>query len=142
MLRDLTYKVIVIDDDPDLYEDYIEEIQEILKEQGYLLKYTKYEVSNLVENVAITDSNKNFRVLLKVYEVLNGKDDTYNIIKNFIELLSDRNIFAHVREEKSEDGQYQFKRLNNGEYLVLSDEKCIELRTSIINYYKAISNIQ
>ena len=105
-------------------------------------KYTKYEVSNLVENVAITDSNKNFRVLLKVYEVLNGKDDTYNIIKNFIELLSDRNIFAHVREEKSEDGQYQFKRLNNGEYLVLSDEKCIELRTSIINYYKAISNIQ
>ena len=43
---------------------------------------------------------------------------------------------------KSEDGQYQFKRLNNGEYLVLSDEKCIELRTSIINYYKAISNIQ
>lgn len=24
----------------------------------------------------------------------------------------------------------------------LSDEKCIELRTSIINYYKAISNIQ
>lgn len=82
------------------------------------------------------------RVLLKVYEVLNGKDDTYNIIKNFIELLSDRNIFAHVREEKSEDGQYQFKRLNNGEYLVLSDEKCIELRTSIINYYKAISNIQ
>ena len=80
--------------------------------------------------------------MLKVYEVLNGKDDTYNIIKNFIELLSDRIIFAHVREEKSEDGQYQFKRLNNGEYLVLSDEKCIELRTSIINYYKAISNIQ
>ena len=26
MLRDLTYKVIVIDDDPDLYEDYIEEM--------------------------------------------------------------------------------------------------------------------
>lgn len=28
-------------------------------------KYTKYEVSNLVENVAITDSNKNFRVCVK-----------------------------------------------------------------------------
>lgn len=41
MLRDLTYKVIVIDDDPDLYEDYIEEIQEILKEQGYLLKHDR-----------------------------------------------------------------------------------------------------
>jgi predicted hydrocarbon binding protein len=105
-------------------------------------KYIKYEVSNLIENVAITDSNKNFRVLLKTYEALNGKDDTYGIIKNFTDLLSDRNIFAHVKEEKSEDGQYQFKRLNNGEYLVLSDEKCIELRTSIINYYEAISNIQ
>ena len=30
MLRDLTYKVIVIDDDADLYDDYIEEIEELL----------------------------------------------------------------------------------------------------------------
>lgn len=104
-------------------------------------KYSKYDVSDLVENVAITDSNKNFRVLLKTYEVFNGKDDTYNIIKDFIELLSDRNIFAHVREEKNGVGQYQFKKLNNNEYLVLSDEKCIELRTSIIKYYELISGI-
>lgn len=34
MLRDLTYKVIVIDDDPDLYEDYVEIIEEILSEKG------------------------------------------------------------------------------------------------------------
>ena len=95
-------------------------------------KFNKYDVSKLVENIAITDSNKNFRVLLKSYEMINGKDDTYNIIKDFIELLSDRNIFAHVREEKNGVGQYQFKKLNNDEYLVLSDEKCIELRTSII----------
>lgn len=78
--------------------------------------------------------------------VLNNVDLRRNGTKRIEALkrvfLSDRNIFAHVREEKSEDGQYQFKRLNNGEYLVLSDEKCIELRTSIINYYKAISNIQ
>lgn len=105
-------------------------------------KYGKYDVSSLVENVAVTDSNKNFRVLLKTYETLKGKDDTYTAIKNFIELLSDRNIFAHVREEKNENGQYQFKRLNEGEYLVLSDEKCIKLRTSIIRYYEVIKNIQ
>ena len=104
--------------------------------------YLKYDISNLVENVAITDSNKNFRVLLKTYETLNGKDDTYNIIKNFIELLSDRNIFAHVREEKNDTGQYQFKKINNNEYLVLSDEKCIELRNSIIKYHKLISDIK
>lgn len=104
--------------------------------------YKKYDVSELVENVAITDSNKNFRVLLKIYEILKGKDDTYNSIKNFIELLSERNIFAHVREEKNSNGQYQFKKLNNNEYLILSDEKCIELRTSIIKYYELIGNIK
>ena len=67
---------------------------------------------------------------------------SYNIIKNFIELLSDRNIFAHVREEKNDTGQYQFKKINNNEYLVLSDEKCIELRNSIIKYHKLISDIK
>ena len=104
--------------------------------------YLKYDISNLVENVAITDSNKNFRVLLKTYEMLNGKDDTYKVIKDFIELLSDRNIFAHVREEKNDEGQYQFKKLNNDEYLVLSDEKCVELRNSIIKYHNLISDIK
>ena len=94
--------------------------------------FNKYDVAELVDNVAITDSNKNFRVLLKMYEMLNGKDDTYNTIKGFMELLSDRNLFAHVREEENSDGQYQFKRLNNDGYLVLSDEKCIELRTGSI----------
>lgn len=105
-------------------------------------KYSKYDISKLIENVAITDSNKNFRILLKTYETLKGKDDTYSVIKEFIELLSDRNIFAHVREEKNDDGQYQFKKLNNNEYLVLSDEKCIELRNKIIKYHKLISNIK
>ena len=104
--------------------------------------YSKYDISSLVENVAITDSNKNFRVLLKTYETLKGKDDTYNIIKDFIELLSDRNIFAHVREERNQNGQYQFKRLNKKEYLVLSEEKCIELRTGIIKYHKLIGDIE
>lgn len=104
-------------------------------------KYVKYDIANLVENIAITDSNKNVLVLLKIYEICRGKDTTYEIIKSFQNLLSDRNIFAHVREERNEEGQYQFKRLNNNEYLVLSDEKCIELRTSIIKYYKAFNKI-
>ena len=38
MLRDLTYKVIVIDDDPDLYEDYIEEIEATLKRSGIFIR--------------------------------------------------------------------------------------------------------
>lgn len=103
--------------------------------------YSKYEISDLIQNVDITDSNKNFRVLLKAYEKVNGKDDTYNAIKDFSEMLSDRNIFAHVREEKNSAGEYQFKKLKKDEYLVLSEEKCIELRTSIIRYYNQISKI-
>lgn len=103
--------------------------------------YEKYNISDLVENATITDSNKKNRVLLKAYETLNGKDNTYNTIKDFIELLADRNIFAHVREEKNNDGQYQFKKLNSDKYLVLSDEKCIELRTKIIKYYELIDSI-
>lgn len=104
--------------------------------------YSSYDISELVENISITDSNKNCRVLLKAYETVKGKDDTYNAIKSMLSLLSDRNIFAHVREEKNDDGNYQFKRLNGEEYLVLTDEKCKELRTSIVAYHKVISDIK
>ena len=43
MLQDLTYKVIVIEDEPDFYEDYVEEIEDILNKQGYLLEHDRYE---------------------------------------------------------------------------------------------------
>ncbi len=102
----------------------------------------RYEISDLIENVSVTDTDKNFHVLLKTYEALKGKDDTYMAIKDFGELLSVRNIFAHVREEKNSDNLYQFKRLNKDGYLVLTDEKCIELRNSIKRYYETLSNIQ
>lgn len=113
----------------------------MLKWEDVKKAYSKYEVAELVQNVDITDSNKNFRVLLNAYEKAIGQDDTYNIIKNFIELLSDRNIFAHVQEEKDAEGNYRFKRLKKDEYLVLTEEKCIELRTSIVEYYNMISAI-
>lgn len=104
--------------------------------------YETYNVSELVENVLITDSNKNCRVLLKIYETIKGKDDTYQIIRDMLDLLSDRNIFAHVREEKMTDGVYRLKKLNKDEYLTLTDEKCKELRASIIKYHKKISEIE
>ena len=113
-----------------------------LQWQAVKTNYSKYDVNNLVENTVITDSNKNLRVLLKVYEKVNGKDDTYGKIKAFRELLTDRNIFAHVREKKNAEGFYQLKRLNTDEYLVLSDEKCIELRQRIIDYYHLIKDLE
>lgn len=103
--------------------------------------YKSYGISDLVGNIKITDSNKNFRVLLKIYEVINGKDDLYQAISAFSELLDDRNILAHVQEELDENGLYQFKRFNKEEYLVLSDDKCRALRLCIINYYKQIASL-
>lgn len=100
-----------------------------------------FDLPTLVDNVQLTDSSKNFRVLLETYTALNGKDETYKAIKDLTELLDDRNIFAHVQEELNRDGQYQFKRLNDDEYLILTEEKCRELRTSINNYCTCISSI-
>lgn len=102
---------------------------------------TDFDLPTLVNNVQLTDSSKNFHVLLKTYKALNGEDETYMAIKGLTELLDDRNIFAHVQEELNGENQYQFKRLNGEEYLILTDEKCRELRTSIKNYCLHISSI-
>lgn len=103
--------------------------------------YTKNDLAELVNTVAVTDSNKNFRVLLELYKSLNGKDSIYEAIVDFTELLDDRNIFAHVKEEMNADGDYQFKKLKDDEYLVLSEEKCRELRNAIINYAEQINSL-
>ncbi len=99
------------------------------------------DLCELVNNIRITDSNKNFRVLLKTYASINGEDDTYSIIKNFVNLLDDRNIFAHVQEELDEDNNYRFKRFNKDEYLVLTTEKCKELRIPLVDYWMHISKL-
>lgn len=104
--------------------------------------YSCKDINKLVNNVSVTDSSKNFHVLLKTYKKLRGEDEFYRTISNFFDLLNDRNIFAHVQEEINADGLYQFKRLNNGEYLVLSAEKCRDLRKAIIGYALHIDSIK
>lgn len=104
--------------------------------------YSEYDISCLVRNIKVTDSNKNFQVLLQTYRALRRRDELYKDILRFSELLDDRNIFAHVQEEKSEDGLYRFKRFARDDYLILSEEKCRELRLSIISYYLHISKLE
>lgn len=104
--------------------------------------YSDYDLIELVKNAKITDSSKNFNVLLKTYKTVNGTDKIYTAISNFFELLDDRNIFAHVQEELNKDNNYQFKRLNSNEYLILTEEKCRELRTGIVNYYLHINSMK
>ena len=104
--------------------------------------YNEYKITELIKNIKITDSYKNLKVLLHIYKKNRGEDEVYKTIKNLLDLLSDRNIFAHVQEELREDGIYQFKRFNEEDYLVLSEEKCQELRKSIIKYRKCIEQLQ
>lgn len=104
-------------------------------------QYIKETIPEIANDISITDSNKNLRILLKIYESVNGKDEKYDTLKNLITLLTDRNIFAHVQEELNSDELYQFKRLNSGDFLILTEEKCRELRTSIIKYCEVLSYI-
>lgn len=104
--------------------------------------YEKYNILELIDNISITDSNKNLHVLLKSYKTLyKKKDDTYKAIENFKNLLADRNTLAHVCETRNEKGEYQFKRAQKGGNLVLTERKSRELRKTIIRYYKIINSI-
>lgn len=103
---------------------------------------SEWDLIDLINNIKVTDSNKNFRVLLKIYKKAYGEDDTYNTIKTLINLLNDRNILAHVQDEQNDDHYYQFKRPDGDEFLILSEDICKQLRSSIINYGQAISRIE
>lgn len=101
--------------------------------------FSDYELTEFIKNAKITDSSKNFNVLLKTYKALNGKDKIYSAISDFSKILEERNIFAHVQEELNEENNYQFKRLNGDEYLILTEDKCRELRNAMISYYTQIN---
>lgn len=97
-------------------------------------------ISDMIRNISITDSSKNLNVLQKTYEIINGKDETYALLKKVGELLDARNILAHVEQEFT-DGVYRFRRNAPDGYLELTEEKCIELRKDIIQAYKCIESL-
>ena len=60
------------------------------------------------------------------------KDELYSQIKKYEELLSKRNILAHVTQEKRENG-YAFKHHTDiSEYYELTLEEALSLRKIII----------
>ncbi len=91
-----------------------------------------FSISELIENIQVTDSQKNLQCLLIFYKELYGKDALYNQIKKYEELLSKRNILAHATQEKRENG-YAFKHhTDNAEYYELTLEEALSLRKIII----------
>lgn len=104
-------------------------------------EYADFDIQELINNIYITDSNKNLNVLVQTHKILKGENDVQNSIIEILKLLEDRNVLAHVSEELDCEGCYRFKRPKKDEYLTLSPEKCRELRTDIIKYFSLISKI-
>lgn len=91
-----------------------------------------FSVTDLIDNIQVTDSQKNLQCLLILYKELYRKDELYSQIKKYEELLSKRNILAHVTQEKRENG-YAFKHHTDiSEYYELTLEEALSLRKIII----------
>ena len=69
MLKDLTYRVVVIDDEVDLYDDYIEYIENYLSAEGYRLEKQRFEELEELDSESL-DNVDLFLVDLKF-----GKED-------------------------------------------------------------------
>ena len=100
-----------------------------------------FDIEKLSRDIDLTNSNKNLKILTYLYKKIVGKDETYNTIKKIESLLGDRNILAHVEEEVLAGGEYGFKKPKEDGYLILSANKCVELRKCIADYAKAVNLI-
>lgn len=104
-------------------------------------KARQFSISELIDNIHITDSQKNLQCLLIFYRELYGENDLYNEIRKYEDLLSKRNILAHVTQEKI-DGRYAFKHhTDTSEYYELTIEETLSLRKIIISLEEYIMQI-
>ena len=103
-----------------------------------------YSVEELMDNFRVTDSNKNFRIMLELYKVINGRDALYNDIKEYTNLLDKRNILAHVTQKKCDQG-YMFRTRKKGQEdsnYILTDDESILLRKTVLSLDKLIDKIK
>lgn len=100
-----------------------------------------FSVPDLIENIRITDSSKNLKFLLSLYNLHYGKDELYEQIKKYEQLLQKRNILAHVSQTKEGD-TYIFKSRDSGSSdYVLTEEECLSLRKTILELSDLLNSI-
>lgn len=100
-----------------------------------------FSVPDLIENINITDSSKNLKFLLSLYSSHYGKNQLYEQIKHYNELLQKRNILAHVSQIMDED-RYVFKsRSCDSQDYVLTEEECLSLRKTILEFSDLLNQI-
>ena len=124
MLKELTYKVIVIDDDSDLYEDYVEIIRKRLDTEGYLLVNERYEELSELEENPLHDVDL-FLVDLKFGSQDKGPEFINKIRENHLtDILFYSSDSKSIQKYRS-SGEYQ------GVYFAIRDENKDEITPSI-----------
>lgn len=86
MLKDLTYRVIVIDDEVDLYDDYIEYIERYLTSEGYCLEKQRLEELEELDSEPL-DNVDLFLVDLKFGKEDKGPEFIKKFVKNTLQIF-------------------------------------------------------
>ena len=125
MLKNITYKVVIIDDEEDFYEDYTEIIEKKLNAEGYLLKPQRFEeLSELTDN-DISDVDL-FLVDLKFGNEDKGQEFIAKIRERYFTDILFYSSDSKSIIEKRKSGEYQ------GVFFAVRDEHRSEIK-SIIN---------
>ena len=102
------------------------------------------DCTSLIKDPLIFDLSKKSRVLQKIIKILNNPDLTHlaNFCNDFNEhIVQPRNAFGHVTP-KIKDGKKVLVPIRGSE-IIFTDDKCIEIRKSLIvysSYIELVSN--
>lgn len=128
MLKDLTYKVVVIDDEEDLYEDYVEFIEEKLKNEGYILNHERYEELSDLDDNPLNDVDL-FLVDLKFGKEDKGPEFIKKIRENHLTDILFYSSDSKAIQTNRTSGEYQ------GVFFAIRDEnkkEILDLITQLI----------
>ena len=101
--------------------------------------FNKYKTDNdftkLINDSLIFDLSKKSRVLQKIIKLLNNQDLTHlvNFHQDFNKhIVQPRNAFGHVSPEIKDGKKILIPK--RGSEIIFTDDKCIEIRRSLIEY--------
>lgn len=116
-------------------------IKEKLPETEFAKKCETINIDSLIQDIQITDSIKNVRILCVLYKHLYGNTQVYSDIKRYEDLLGKRNILAHVTQEQSGNGFIFRNKNDESKNYNLTMEESITIRKLIIEMDNCISKI-
>ncbi len=116
-------------------------VKEKVPTSEFALKYESIDFESLIQDIQITDSTKNIRILCSLYKYLYGENELYSKIKRYESLLGRRNILAHVTQEQSSNGFIFRNRNDESKNYNLTTEESLALRKLIIEMEDCILHI-